>query len=506
MQKPAIFFSSEKFFLWVSLTGIALLYLLISLLAEGTYDSGDGIQHYLISRYSWKHPELFLHHWGKPFFILISSPFTQSGLTGATIFNILCATGSAFFCFKIAQSSGTRFPLLVIPFLCFAPVYFSSIQSGLTEPFFGFVLVLCIYLFMEKKIYPAAILLSFLPFIRSEGFLILPLFFTLLLYRKKFRAIPLLTLGTVAYSIAGYFYYHDLLWIMHQNPYRGAAALYGSGTWYHFFLRSGFIWGLPLFLLLMAGGAWGVLKSAEKWNSAALERWNKKNEGSAKAFNAFIPSFSYSGKLSAEETILVFGSFFVYFAAHVVFWWQGLFGSLGLIRVMAGIMPLAALVSLRGLNFVLPAFIKNRKQEKIFFSVLIAGMISLAFFHHRNYFSLNKEDVVIRQAAEWIKSSAYKDQKIYFMHPYVSIALDLDRYDRQTNGELWGLDKDDYAKDVPGKSLILWDAHFGPNEGEIKLEGLLNNPSYTLLNKFAPEKEFSTLGGRAFEVYLFVKN
>jgi hypothetical protein len=29
-------------------------------LSSGTYDSGDGIMHYLISRYSWHHHHLFI--------------------------------------------------------------------------------------------------------------------------------------------------------------------------------------------------------------------------------------------------------------------------------------------------------------------------------------------------------------------------------------------------------------------------------------------------------------
>jgi hypothetical protein len=49
-------------------------------------DAGDGIMHYYISNASWQNPSLFLDHWGKPLFILLSSPFSQFGFAGIVFF------------------------------------------------------------------------------------------------------------------------------------------------------------------------------------------------------------------------------------------------------------------------------------------------------------------------------------------------------------------------------------------------------------------------------------
>jgi hypothetical protein len=56
------------------LRGIALLFSIVWLLFmmlhnEVPVDVGDGVTHYFISAASWKDSILFLHHWGKPFFI-----------------------------------------------------------------------------------------------------------------------------------------------------------------------------------------------------------------------------------------------------------------------------------------------------------------------------------------------------------------------------------------------------------------------------------------------------
>ncbi len=490
-------FRSEKFLLWFSITLISLLYFLVAIFSEGTYDSGDGIQHYLISRYSWKHPELFLHLWGKPFFTLVSSPFSQFGLFGANIFNIFCAAATSLLCYRIARELDMANPLLVIPFFCFAPIYFGVIQSGLTEPFFGFVLILGIYLFILKKYGWASMIISFLPFVRTEGNMILPLFMIMLFCRRKFWAIPFALLGTFVFTIAGYFYYGDWLWLIHQNPYNGKADLYGNGTIYHFLIREEFIWGTPLFLLFCAGCLWFAFSFFKMVN----DKWPYllKNKISSIVQNRI----SLNSFLRWEELVLVGGSFFIYFLAHTFFWWQGIFSSLGLIRVMAGVMPLGALISLRGFNFLFP-FFQAGKISRIKILFISLGCIALVcFFHNRSILRLNKEDVEIKKAADWIKDSEFKGRKIFYLHPYFSLALNLDRFDRKSNGEIWALEPQHPESGMSSGNVLLWDAHFGPNEGGVKLERLVNNSSFKLINKFVPEKEFTVLGGNNFEVYVF---
>lgn len=44
---------------WWTLLGAAAVWM--RLRSTGILESGDGIQHYQIARYSWQHPELFLH-------------------------------------------------------------------------------------------------------------------------------------------------------------------------------------------------------------------------------------------------------------------------------------------------------------------------------------------------------------------------------------------------------------------------------------------------------------
>ena len=50
---------------------------------------------------------------------------------------------------------------------------------------------------------------------------------------------------------------------------------------------------------------------------------------------------------------------------------------------------------------------------------------------------------------------------------------------------------------------MLWDAHFGPNEGGTNKERLIFNPKMEYKHQYAPESAFEVLGGHTYEVLLF---
>jgi hypothetical protein len=83
---------------------ISFLFLsVVAFSTNTTGDSGDSVMHYLFSRYAPEHPHLFFHHWAKPVFVLLSSPFSQFGFKGIMMFNILCITLTMYFSYRIAE-------------------------------------------------------------------------------------------------------------------------------------------------------------------------------------------------------------------------------------------------------------------------------------------------------------------------------------------------------------------------------------------------------------------
>lgn len=471
----------ENYYLYSILAVLSVLLFYICYTADGTFDSGDGIQHYMMARYSWKHPLLLLDLWAKPLFTFISSPFAQFGLIGMNVFQILCAIATSFFCFRIIKHLEIKNGLVVPILICFAPIYFPIINTGLTEIFFAFMIVLSIHLMMEKKYFVSAVVISFLPFARNEGYLFFPLFAVTLLYRKQYFPVLLLGTGTLLLSIIGYFVFNNIGWLFARNPYTGAEDIYGHGELLSFVKQYDQIFGLAMTVFILLGLFRMLLKIVRPQKIITQH-----------------PFFT-------EEFFLIYGCAIVYFVAHSIFWWKGMFSSLGMTRMMAAIIPLAAIISLRGLDTL------NRPIRKYFFvslaaAAVYAGCVMWTTFHQWYYpFRLGPEDKIITAAGKWYKSSDVATKKIYYLHPFLPHTLGIDPFDPVKAEMFWNLDKEHPENTVEDGALVVWDAHYSPNEGRIEQEKFSSNPQFVLLKKFIPEIEFSVIGGRKFEVCVFKK-
>lgn len=453
-----------------------ILLTILTWLSNGVYTGGDNINHYHIAHFSWKYPHLLLDHWGKPLFTLLSSPFAYFGFFGARVFNILAGMTAAWLAYLTMSRLGYRNAYLVIIFVVFAPMYFMIQMTSLTEILFSLVLVLSVYLYFTDRFMLSAIVLSFLPLARTEGIIILPIFALAYLLQRKWWAIPLLATGFLVYSFAGMSYYHDFLWLIHQNPYPVTSDLYGSGTLLHFAEDTKFISGLPLAFLMLAGIlvlGWQVVKST--------------GVGRLKALNIFW---------------IIFMPYAVYFIFHSILWWKGIGGSLGLTRVIAAVLPLACMISFIGYNAV-SKLLSFSQVARISFMLAIAFIIIFTTFKINTVpVKLKGSDKVIKETTAWVKMENKNGKFIYYYDPLVCFFLGLDPYDASMSHMLL-FDGGLHMQSLADSSLLIWDAHFGPNEGSVPLDTLLNQAQLKLLKIFRPEIAFNDLGGYNYEVYVF---
>jgi hypothetical protein len=88
----------------------------------------------------------------------------------------------------------------------------------------------------------SSVLISFLPFVRNEGIIILPIYFC-----------AFLLTGILILSFAGYFYYKDWLWIIHKWPYSDTSEIYGHGDFLFYIKQCKWILGIPLIILFLVG-------------------------------------------------------------------------------------------------------------------------------------------------------------------------------------------------------------------------------------------------------------
>ncbi|HNS16370.1 MAG TPA: hypothetical protein PKH94_06480 [Bacteroidales bacterium] len=461
-----------------------VIFILIAFVKDGTGDSGDSIEHYLISRFAFVHPELYLHHWGKPVFTLLSSPFSQFGFTGMKIFNCIVAAFTGYFTIKVASvivgikdyppprspslragrgksstfllplpasREGARgwvpFPYLALCFLFAAPVYFKYIFSGMTEHLLGLALIASIYLMLKKNTTLSVLIVSVMPFMRSEGLIIAGVFALYLLVKKQYRYLPLLLTGHGIYGIIGYFYYHDLLWVFSRIPYLSLDSWYGAGHWPDFIFKLYYVIGLPLSGMLLLG----LLRMA-------VNLIRKRH---------IVPHPFFT-----EELLLVYGSFLAFFLAHTVFWALGIFNSMGLGRVLNSVIPLTAIIGMRGLEWITST--RFHWLNRILFYGILAFIISFPFLGNPaslkwdRDLDLSADQKLINEVIPGIIKGSSGNLYLY-SHPYVGMQLGIDPYDPAQRGKIAAIR---HPGKLPGNTVVVWDSWFSVTEEGYTFENL----------------------------------
>lgn len=442
---------------------------------EVVYEGTDNITHFHMARYAFENPHLFLHLWGKPVFTTLLAPFTFLGFKGAQLFNLFVAVLTLIFTFRISKTIFPKGALTVVVLTAFAPVYFMLMLTTLTEILFSFVLVVSVYLFMKNKLVFTALLLSFIPFVRSEGTILFPVFAVAFALKRNWIAIPVLAAGTVFYSVVGFFVFDDILWLINRFPYPTGSSVYGNGELLHFVRKSYNIFGVPLILLMLTGLIFWLIEIFRKFS------WKSDN----------LVLF-----------IIIAGSWTGYFAAHSFVWWQGMGGSLGLIRVIGAVIPLAALTGTKGIQFLAE---KIKKQHLLVFLLIVISLAQFFLFFIQNKVPLKASpvDKLIVKSADFLKNEK-TEGRIFYFNPAFAFHIGLNPYDSGTSGWFFG-DKIQPSNSLEFGDILIWDAHFGPNEGGVSYETMEKDPWFQKIKTFLPEGKIIVLGGYEYAIHIYRK-
>ena len=414
---------------------------------DGTGDSGDSIYHYLFAKFAPLHPRLFFHHWAKPVYVLLASPFAQFGFIGIKVFNAIASSVTIFFTFKIAQELNIKNAIIASIVLLCSPLYFVLTFSGLTEPLFALFISIGLYALLKHQYITASLIISFLPFVRSEGLIIIAVFGLYLLLKKEWRSLPLLLVGHVVYSIAGFFIYNDLLWVFIEIPYASLSSGYGSGKLFHFIEQLIYVIGVPIYILFWIGIISIVWKSVKK-------------------------------RITLEIQILIFLAFLAFIVAHSLFWYLGIFKSMGLKRVLIGIIPLISIISLLGFNFITEDVFKNKRIHKLITQGFLISYILIfpftsnpaAIIWERELDLLEDQRAAI-QVADFIDKNIEPDRLFVFAHPYLSEVLKIDHFDPNVRVDL----AKGIMEQLKSGDIIIWENWFAVVERGVTKEYLDNN-------------------------------
>jgi hypothetical protein len=453
---------------WV-LIGYTVLLIIVAFISDGTYGGSDSFMHYLMARYAPEHPYLFLDQWGKPVYTLLACIPSQFGFLALKIFNILCSVSATALFYRMARRQFDRLQWLSIVFILSVPVYFVTIFSGLTEPLFAACLVVSIYLFHSYRERWACLIVSFLPFIRSEGYLILPLFVLICLYYRKWKAIPLLACGMILFTFIGYHYMHTWNWVFGTNVYITQPTDYGHGNLFHFILKHREIsgWAGSIFILAAVAGF---------------------------IYRLYLPS---RNRELLVQVVLVLGSFAVYFAAHSWFWYKGIYGSAGITRVMAGVGPCMGYSAFCGFQFLVGSdFVKRNKAFYFLIWVLVTWALLMPRYVYPFPYSYSRFQQMQIQASRFLADQKLDTHYIYFEEPFIPVVMKFDPFDESRCKSLF------HFGDHPFRpsSVIIWDSRLCPKEGMLPLD-ILEKQNVKLLKSYDAPDEYDTTQRMEIRVY-----
>lgn len=428
--------------------------------AQGIEGGLDSWNHYLISRSSFKHTELLLDQWNKPVFTWFTVLICQLGLNALIIFNILCVSISGLLNALSVKKLGYSYTWLIVLFTVFTPILFQNTISGLTEPLNVLMLSLVFYFWGSNHIKTAVLIASFLPFVRTEGFVICGAIFLLIILRKEYKLLLWLIPGSIVMNIVGFTITGKPFWIISENPYwkQETEGTFdpGSGSIFHFVNNSKAMFGLPLLALLLLG------------IFVLWVRWRNK---------------------SKQDDIfsLAFWVFILYFFAHTAIYYLGILGSHGLTRplaVVAGPLAILAFYALDIFN------LKKISKAKYILFLLIASFVIQTAYKEASYAKpLRIKEASVKPdktqknfiaAGKWLEGNKLMDRPIIHQSPFFDVYFNRDPYDINSSYRIWSIDqKNDWA--AIGV-IVIWDGFSAVREGNMKKEWLLENKNYKLLH------------------------
>jgi hypothetical protein len=478
---------SEIFYLVLISVLLGILFTYYAFVSPGCEGGMDSYNHYLIARYSWKYPYLFLDQWGKPLYTIMASPFANIGFIGVKIFNILLWISSAWLTWLTAKQLKLHHPWIAFILVLLPQVSMENTISGLTEFLNECLLIAFLYFIALKKWNLAAAICGLLPFARSEGFVIMAAAgFYLVFIEKQYKSLIWFIAGPVLFNLLGWLVEGDPFWIITHNPYIKAQIkdlnLCGRGELWHYVKLTRFIFSFIGSILLVLGTFLAAIP--------VIQRIRKQDTLTKPS--VFTSNYMFW---------LVAGIFWLYFFVHAFIWWKGMMGSCGYTRVMIVITPLMALIGAYGIHLLINYY----PRFKRFIIALVIGLSFISITHAYSFvknklpYDISEEQKEFVKVASWLKTIDYKNGMTYYLYPYLPVISDIDPYDKSHFEDLWSFD----FKYSPIGSLIIWDAHFGPNECQIPLDRLMKNPDFVLLKAFKPAKPFTTLNNYPFEIYIF---
>ncbi len=431
-----------KLIYWLILIGGVLASLLIWARSPGS-PLDDEVAHIVMARNAWNYPEFLLHVWGRVGNTLIYMAPSLFGLNGARLMSLVLSAATVLVTTEVAREMGLKRLYLIPLMLWFQPWFLSLSFIALTEIPFMWFMILGIYLCLRDRYGGAALMAGILPLIRHEGIALTGLWFLYLLANRQWRASLLCWLPLIAYNLI---YLVVLQVPFNQTPLMlyfqpQPTTAYGSGSLFHFIPFTIVAIGPPIFLTSLRGV------------HVALSRPSRGG--------------------------LLLLSYAAYFVLHTLIYHFGLFASGGYGIFLFPMAPCMAILAALGVDTLFARADTLRRPRGILPAaripplvrgLTVALVLGVALFAPS--WPRSNEQAAVQAAAGWLKAHQVDKATVMASHAWFFYEYFYD--DAWTTKQGWALKLD--LGTLPAGTVLVWDAHYSSESGQISL-GDLQKPN-----------------------------
>jgi hypothetical protein len=358
---------------------------------------GDSMLHYWNLRITWLDPKLGLTVWARPLYVLLMIVPAQFGLVAARCFAALATTLLVWQTMRLADDLKLPNATLAGLLLLFQPFTFALASDTMTEIPMALGLTLALRLWWATRFAASCLLVSFLPLVRPEGFLLMPVWGLFLLALPRTSEFPSwpqrfvigasLATGMIGLLIVCRLVTGEWLYFVTEWSWRLTGVTKGS-FWHHFVHWPQYCgWVLlPLFLV-------GVMAACRRVMALPWAAW------------------------------------LVVILAHTLMHWTGTFEALGLMRILVTTAPVTALLCLYGWNALArllraqqwPEFV----QRGVTVFVMLLAMVTAMIFYHEE--PLHHRFKLARAAAAFVREQQLlaAAPRVFAADPIVLAELDV---------------------------------------------------------------------------------
>lgn len=389
------------------------------------------------------------------------------------VFNLLVTTLSAILVFKTALTMGMKNPWMAMLIMFACPFGFVVALSGLTEPLFGLFTIIGIYLLARERHTLSAIVISFLPFVRSEGLLIIGVFGMLFLIQKNWKAIASLSVGHFVLGLAGWYHHETPFWVITKIPYATTESVYGSGDLFSMVDRLYFVIGIPVSILLVLG-----------------------------ALSTLPKTMVYLKGVKAAILVSL-GCVLAMLTFHTIAWYAGMFNSMGLKRVFVAIIPCIGIIGLVGFNWLESFTWKvNEKAAPIILILTVFALAGFPFTSNNTALKVNDlrpslgQKLATMMTAELFPEGIPQGKTVFYSTVFYGESLNVDHFNPTRHRNL----DSSTSLNIKTGDIIIWDTDTPLQADGLTLEQVQAQKQFRLLGSYLETAEGKTHWLFVFEV------